>query len=77
VFELGQGYKITGYGTNIAAIIFNNLAELFWIGEKLLENGVLASIVRPPTSPTPRIRFAISAAHREQDLDVVLEVLQK
>ncbi|MDR3151595.1 MAG: aminotransferase class I/II-fold pyridoxal phosphate-dependent enzyme [Holosporaceae bacterium] len=71
------GYKITGHGTNIVAIIFDSLAELYRVSEKLLGNGVLASLVRPPTSPTPRIRFAVSAAHREEDFDVVLEVLQQ
>jgi 8-amino-7-oxononanoate synthase len=74
IFELG--YKTTGSGTNIVSIVFDDVDEMFRVNEKLLENGVSASAVRPPSSPTPRIRFAVTAAHTKEDLNFVMELLK-
>jgi 8-amino-7-oxononanoate synthase len=45
--------------------------------QKLRERGVLAKAIRPPTVPlgTSRIRFALSAAHTEADLERGLDAL--
>jgi 8-amino-7-oxononanoate synthase len=44
---------------------------------RLRERGVLAKPIRPPTVPpgTSRLRFAISAAHREAHIDMALDAL--
>jgi 8-amino-7-oxononanoate synthase len=63
-----NGYSITGSGTNIVSVIFPNIAEMFENHRKLLANNVIASAIRRPTSPSPRIRFAINALHNATDI---------
>jgi len=43
----------------------------------LENNGVLVSAIRPPTVPkgAARLRITLSAAHHEQDIDRLLELL--
>ncbi|MDR1334661.1 MAG: aminotransferase class I/II-fold pyridoxal phosphate-dependent enzyme [Holosporaceae bacterium] len=71
------GHKTIGSDSNIISIVFDNLDEMLRTSGKFLKNRVLASAIRPPTSPTPRIRLAVNAAHQEQSFNVVMEALQK
>jgi 8-amino-7-oxononanoate synthase len=71
------GYKISGFGTNIISIIFENNDIASETHKKLLRHGVLTSFVRPPTSPTTRIRLAVNATHAKKDLETVLYGLEK
>ncbi|MDR1983177.1 MAG: 8-amino-7-oxononanoate synthase [Holosporaceae bacterium] len=73
----GLGYKAGGADTNIVPIIFDNINAMLDLNIKLLKNRILASAVRPPASPTSRIRFAVNATHSEENLNRVIEVLKK
>ncbi|MDR1057541.1 MAG: aminotransferase class I/II-fold pyridoxal phosphate-dependent enzyme [Coxiellaceae bacterium] len=64
-------------GTNIISVVFRCVDEMFYVHNKLLEHKIVTSAIRPPTSPTPRIRFAINATHTEEDVLRLLEVLKK
>lgn len=70
-----MGYKYTGSGTNIIAIIFNSIVQMLDINKKLLENGIITSAVRRPTSPTPRLRLALNAKHSYDDINLLLKYL--
>jgi 8-amino-7-oxononanoate synthase len=71
------GYKISGFDTNIISIIFEDVDIMYEVHEKLLQLGALTSLIRPPTSPTARIRLAVNATHTKKDLDVIMEGLGK
>jgi 8-amino-7-oxononanoate synthase len=71
------GYKVSGSRTNIISVIFENVDLMFEIHGKLLQHGALTSPIRPPTSPTARIRLAVNAAHTKKDLETILEGLGK
>ena len=43
--------------------------------EHLMKNHIYAPAIRPPTVKTPRIRFTVTAAHTEKDIDKLLEAL--
>jgi 8-amino-7-oxononanoate synthase len=73
----GLGYQAKGDGSNITPIIFDSIDAMLEMNVKLSRNGIAASAIRPPTSPTPRIRLAINATHVEEDINRVVEVLKQ
>ncbi|MDR0678297.1 MAG: pyridoxal phosphate-dependent aminotransferase family protein [Holosporaceae bacterium] len=76
--KIGElGYKVKGAGTNIVPIIFDSIALMLKTNIELLKNGITASAIRPPTSPTPRIRFAVNTTHSEEDLNRVIDALKQ
>jgi 8-amino-7-oxononanoate synthase len=46
-------------------------------GEALLEHGFYVAAIRPPTVPagTSRLRVTLSAAHREADVDSLVDAI--
>ncbi|MDR2107283.1 MAG: aminotransferase class I/II-fold pyridoxal phosphate-dependent enzyme [Holosporaceae bacterium] len=74
---IAAGHRVPGAGTNIIPIVFNDIDEMSATDLKLKKHGITASPVRPPTSPTPRIRFAVNATHGEEDIYRTLEILKK
>ncbi len=69
------GFECIGANTNIIAINFDSIVNMFDIHNKLLKNGIVTSAVRRPTSPTPRIRISINANHSYDDIDLLLSAL--
>ena len=57
-------------------IIGENQAALD-LAQQLREQGIWVSAIRPPTVPpgTARLRITLSAAHRAQDINRLLEAL--
>ncbi|WP_279156314.1 aminotransferase class I/II-fold pyridoxal phosphate-dependent enzyme, partial [Obesumbacterium proteus] len=57
-------------------IIGENQAALD-LAQRLREQGIWVSAIRPPTVPpgTARLRITLSAAHSEQDINRLLEAL--
>lgn len=70
-----KGCKYIGNGTNIVPIIFDSTEQMLTVHDNLLKNNIITSAVRPPTSPTSRIRIAINARHSLEDVNLLLDVL--
>jgi 8-amino-7-oxononanoate synthase len=45
--------------------------------QKLLDGGIFAPAIRPPTVPTSRIRLSLMAVHQQQHLDLLIENLKR
>mgnify|MGYP003402301608 FL=1 len=47
------------------------------LSQKLLDAGILAPAIRPPTVPTSRIRLSLMATHEQQHLDLLIENMKR
>ena len=71
------GLPLTDSQTPIQPVIVGDAGRAMALSEALLEQGFLVTAIRPPTVPTAtsRLRITLSAAHREEDVDGLLEAL--
>lgn len=70
------------YGTSTTQIvpwIIGDAKKTREISQQLEQNGILATAIQPPSVPIgkSRIRFCLSAAHTEEDIQCLLMVLKK
>lgn len=70
-----KGFTVPGQETNILPILMKDNATAEGLHRALLEKGIVTSFIRRPTSPTPRLRVALTAAHTEEDIEKLLEGL--
>lgn len=54
---------------------FGNVEASVKFSERLMNSGIYAPAIRPPTVGLPRIRFTVTAAHTEKDIDALLGAL--
>jgi 8-amino-7-oxononanoate synthase len=72
-----QGWNCGASTTHIVPIILGGEEAATSLAETLLQNGILAPAIRPPTVPrgTSRLRISLSAAHNEKAIDQLIAVL--
>ncbi len=82
--KLYQGFKNLGYDTlnsetPIIPILAGDVKSALKMGNYLYKNKIFAPAIRPPTVPEEkcRIRFSVTAAHTDNDIDLVLERLDR
>ncbi|MGW8247116.1 MAG: 8-amino-7-oxononanoate synthase [Acidiferrobacterales bacterium] len=73
------GLQMLDSTTAIQPILFGTSERAISASEALENEGILVPAIRPPTVPegTARLRITLSAAHSEQHIDRLLEVLSK
>ena len=73
----GLGMDTCGSSTQIVPAVIGDAAKTVSVSEQLQGAGVLGVAIRPPTVPlgSSRIRFALSSAHRDQDIDTLLAAM--
>ncbi|MCF5901657.1 8-amino-7-oxononanoate synthase [Aeromonas veronii] len=71
------GWQLRASNTPIQPLLVGESSVALQLSERLRERGVWVSAIRPPTVSvgTARLRITLSAAHREQDLDRLLDAL--
>ncbi|MGN5188470.1 8-amino-7-oxononanoate synthase [Aeromonas veronii] len=71
------GWQLGASNTPIQPLLVGESSVALQLAERLRERGVWVSAIRPPTVPvgTARLRITLSAAHREQDVDRLLDAL--
>ena len=73
-----QGWTLMPSDTAIQPVLLGGDDMALAMSSKLRESGCLVTAIRPPTVPEgeARLRITLSAAHREQDVDRLLEAMQ-
>lgn len=71
------GFDVLGSRTPVVPVIVGDPQRAVSLSQALRLRGILAKPIRPPTVPegTSRLRFAISAAHTEEQIDAALAAL--
>lgn len=72
------GYDTLGSTTQIVPLVVGPESEALAMGAHLLDAGIAALPIRPPTVPkgTSRIRLALRATHSQEDVDRVLAAIE-
>lgn len=74
-----EGFNILDTKTQIIPLIVGENEKAIQLSKFLMQNGIFALAVRPPTVPqnTARIRFSITAAHSKEELDYTIKIIKK
>jgi glycine C-acetyltransferase/8-amino-7-oxononanoate synthase len=72
-----EGFDLHGAGTQIIPLVVGDPSLAVEICERALAGGVFAQAIRPPTVPgmTSRLRLAVMASHREEELRTAAHTL--
>jgi glycine C-acetyltransferase/8-amino-7-oxononanoate synthase len=72
-----QGLSVGSSETHIVPVAVGDADLTMSLSERLLERGVFAQGIRPPTVPegTSRLRFAVTATHRRVELEQAAEAV--
>ncbi|CAI0833429.1 8-amino-7-oxononanoate synthase [Serratia ficaria] len=73
----GLSLTLTASDTAIQPLLVGDNQRTLDLAQRLRERGLWVSAIRPPTVPPggARLRITLTAAHRPQDIDRLLEVL--
>lgn len=61
--------------TPIQPVRFTDIESLMLAQQKLEEQGLLVSAIRPPTAPQPMLRITLTSEHRQSDIDLLVNAL--
>ena len=75
----GLGYELGQTETPVVPILVGDMTRTFQFWRALFDNGVFTNPVVPPAVPEGdgRIRTSYMATHTDEQLDFVLEVMQR
>src|ERR1019366_3734217 len=70
-------FDILGSESHIVPILLGTEETALVLAASLYEQGIYAPAIRPPTVPAGecRLRFSVTSAHSENDIDQLVEVL--
>jgi 8-amino-7-oxononanoate synthase len=76
-FARQAGIELTASSTPIQPIVLGGAARAVAVSQALWERGFWVTAIRPPTVPegTARLRITLSAAHRDEHIDGLVEAL--
>ena len=61
----------------IVCLQVKDAATVMAVGKHLKETGIFAAAVRPPTTPTSRLRITVMATHTEEQIDQLIGALRQ
>jgi len=72
-----SGFDVGESSTQIIPLIIGDEEKTLEMAKALEQENILGIAIRPPTVPkgTSRIRFALSAAHKDEDIDRLCDVI--
>jgi glycine C-acetyltransferase/8-amino-7-oxononanoate synthase len=74
----GLGFQVSARASPILPLVIGDATECMRFSEQLLEKGVFAQGIRPPTVPpgTSRLRITLMATHTREQIDRALEAFE-
>ncbi|PWB59758.1 MAG: 8-amino-7-oxononanoate synthase [Nitrosomonadales bacterium] len=74
-----QRWQLMPSETPVQPLLIGASKEAVAVSQGLLEKGILVPAIRPPTVPqgTARLRISLSAAHSEEDVELLLDALHQ
>lgn len=74
-----MGFNTGNTSTPIIPVIIGDVKKVLQISQFLMESGILAVAIRPPTVPeeTARLRISLNAAHTDNDILFLLDALKQ
>ena len=63
--------------TPIVAIAIGDISQTLDMAKHLRDHNIFAPAIRPPTVPTPRIRITLMATHTHEQIQSLLQCLEK
>jgi 8-amino-7-oxononanoate synthase len=74
---VGEGLEVGGSETQIVPIPVGDAGTAMALCERLLEGGVFAQGIRPPTVPegSSRLRFTVMSTHRREELECAAKLV--
>ncbi|MGH7795151.1 MAG: 8-amino-7-oxononanoate synthase [Candidatus Binatia bacterium] len=75
----GLGFNIEASASPILPLIIGDAAKCMKVSERLLERGIFAQGIRPPTVPpgTSRLRITLMATHTREHIDRALKAFKE
>lgn len=70
------GFNIINSESPIIPVSTENVETALRFSEHLMKHHIYAPAIRPPTVRTPRIRFTVTAAHTDKDIDRLIDVMK-
>ncbi|MFH1904275.1 MAG: 8-amino-7-oxononanoate synthase [bacterium] len=74
-----EGFNILNTETQIIPLIIGENNKAIQFSKFLMQNGIFALPIRPPSIPlnTARTRFSVTAAHSKEELSYAIEIIKK
>ena len=69
------GFETLNSESPIIPIVIGDIKDTLRLSKYLIDNRIYAPAIRPPTVKVPRIRITVTAAHSEEDIDMLIELL--
>ena len=72
-----SNWRLGESSTAIQALVIGSNEDALWVMQGLAERGIWVPAIRPPTVPhgTARLRIALSAAHTQEDVALLVQAL--
>lgn len=74
-----SGFRTAGSDSPIVPVITESIQQAIKLKQALLDEGILTSLVRPPTVPahSPRLRLSLNTSCNRADLENMIHILNK
>ncbi|AHC39004.1 aminotransferase class I/II-fold pyridoxal phosphate-dependent enzyme [Ehrlichia muris] len=72
-----KNLNLTEPSSHIVPLIMKDIDSVLHAQQILREEGFLVVAIRPPTVPTPRLRFVFSVNHSSSDIEKLCEVIRR
>ncbi|MBI4822807.1 MAG: 8-amino-7-oxononanoate synthase [Nitrospirae bacterium] len=79
--KLAQALNESGFNTGktetpIIPMMMKDIESTIKLSSELMQKGIYAPSIRPPTVKTPRIRLTVTASHTDEDIEILLRALK-